>query len=193
MRIEVHAPQKPTLGRRPLIATLTLLIITSLLAVSQTKRRDREPLAMTLQPPGWAVTFESPPRFSPAGVNHTKLGVAYRFLAHADESRRVMIMVLRVQPGLGRDASAIGHRILNSFTPRALLITGTARESRTDVSLGPLPAHEIWDPSQEILVRVGMFPDGDAYAVVAAADVHIDREVYETFERTCDTFALRED
>lgn len=192
MQVEVYSSEKPAVAGRALLAAILLFALVSGLALGMTLLRKEVRLAPRIRPEGWSVSFRPPKGYLMAPPSPTRFGVAVPFVGRSRSGGTVNLAVHRVQNTDSRDAKVICDRVLRSYVGLLMPLGSLARQTRTDVKLGPFDAVEVWEPALGVVVRAAAISGGDAYAVsLGSPDAGDDAEPYETFELMCNSFQQR--
>ncbi len=192
MQVEVYSSEKPAVAGRALLAAILLFVFASGLALGMTLLRDGVRLAPRVSPEGWSISFRPPRGYLMAPPSPTRFGVAVQFVGRTRSGGAVTLAVHRIENADSRDAEVICDRVLRSYVGLQMALGSLARQTRTDVKLGPFDAVEVWEPALGVIVRSAAISGGYAYAVsLGSADIEDDTEPYETFELMCNSFEQR--
>lgn len=187
MVVQVYSYTKPANRRRTLVASVGLLVAAGFLAWMMTASRAGGMALPRVTPPGWAISFQPPPRFHNDQYGDTPLGPAYQCGSFTPDGRVVLLEVYRLEEGDVPDALAACERVLQVFLPQPAPGVYSPNLTDFDKKLGGLDAVEVWNPfASGMVVRAAVLPSGDAYVVTLAVQGgEIGRDLYQLFEFAC--------
>jgi hypothetical protein len=185
--VQVYSYTKPANRRRTLLASLGLLIAAIALAWTMAAGRAGGTALPRVTPPGWAISFQPPPRFRNDQYGYTPLGPAYHCDSVTPGGRAVLLEVYRLEGGDVPDPLAACDRVLQAFLTQPAPGMYSPNLTRFDKKLGPLVAVEVWNPfASGMVVRAAVLPGGDAYVVTLGVQGgEIGQDLYHLFELAC--------